>query len=100
MTKKVAVGFITFAFGMALAPAQSPTPIVVQAIVPAAPASAAVAPAQNIGAPAASADTALKVLQDMKAANEAILAKQAATLQQLEEMEKAADQIKVYTKRG
>jgi hypothetical protein len=42
----------------------------------------------------------LKSLLEMKAANEATLQKQAATLQQLDEIEKAADQIKVYSKRG
>jgi hypothetical protein len=42
----------------------------------------------------------LKALQEMKAANDEILRKQAATLQQLDEMEKAAEQIKVYSKRS
>ena len=36
----------------------------------------------------------------MKAANAEILKKQEATLLQLEEMGKAAEQIKIYTKRG
>ena len=36
----------------------------------------------------------------MKAANAEILKKQEATLLQLEEMAKAAEQIKIYTKRG
>ena len=40
---------------------------------------------------AASTQAALKALQAMKAANEEILKQQAATLQQLDEMEKAAD---------
>jgi hypothetical protein len=36
----------------------------------------------------------------MKTANDEILKRQAATLLQLEEMEKAAEQIKIYSKRG
>ena len=98
MNKKLAFAILALTFGITAAPAQSPTPIVVQAIVPAAPVTAA--PAQNAVPVVASSDAALKALQEMKAANEAILAKQAATLQQLDEMEKAADQIKIYTKRG
>jgi hypothetical protein len=42
----------------------------------------------------------LKALQDMKAANDEVLKRQAATLQQLEEIEKAAEQLKIYSKRG
>jgi hypothetical protein len=42
----------------------------------------------------------LKMLQEMKAANEETLRQQAATLEQLDELEKAAEQIKVYSKRG
>ena len=79
------------------APAQSPTPIVVQAIVPAT--SGATAAAAATGTEAITAP-ALKTLLQIKAANEDILRKQAATLLVLEEMEKAAEQIKIYTKRG
>jgi hypothetical protein len=99
MTRKLACIIATVAFAATGAPAQSPTPIIVQAIVPAASPAAAVS-AQNPVTSTAGADAALKALQEMKAANDAILAKQAATLQQLDEMEKAADQIKIYTKRG
>lgn len=76
--------------------AQSPAPVVIQAIAPGA------APAPAVPAPIApaSSDATLKTLQEIKAANEAILSKQAAALEQLEEMEKSADQIKIYTKRG
>jgi exo-beta-1,3-glucanase (GH17 family) len=82
--------------------AQSPMPIVVQAAN--APTSAPAATGQAIApqpaSSAASAEAILKTLLELKAANEEILRKQAATLSQLEEMEKAADQIKIYTKRG
>ncbi len=42
----------------------------------------------------------LQLLQEMKAVNDEVLKKQLATLQQLEEIEKSAEQIKIYTKRG
>ena len=76
--------------------AQSPTPIVVQAAQPPPTAPATLPAADQTG----SADAALKILQQVKAANDAVLAKQAATLQQLEELEKNADQLKIYSKRG
>ena len=85
----------TFALAGML-PAQSPMPVIVPAATPAVTlAQAAAAPANS-----ASLQAALKLLQEMKAANEETLRKQAATLQQLDELEKAADQIKVFSKRG
>jgi hypothetical protein len=77
-------------------PAQSPAPVVVQAI-PAAQAAPATATQATATAPSAAL---LNALQDMKAANDDVLAKQAATLQQLEEIEKAAEQLRIYSKRG
>ncbi|MEO5720934.1 MAG: hypothetical protein ABIR71_05620 [Chthoniobacterales bacterium] len=74
--------------------AQAPTPVVIQAV----PAAAAPAVPANQSAPSAAA--ALKVIQEMKAANEEIMKKQAATLQQLDELQKAAEQLKIYSKRG
>ncbi len=75
--------------------AQSPAPDVVQAVVPAqAPAPAAAT------APSSPSASVLKALQDMRAANDEVLKKQAATLQQLEEIEKTAEQLKIYSKRG
>jgi hypothetical protein len=44
--------------------------------------------------------TTLKVLQAIKAANDEILKQQAATLQKLDEMEKAAQEMRIYSKRG
>ncbi|MCA1660279.1 MAG: hypothetical protein LC642_07060 [Verrucomicrobiaceae bacterium] len=76
--------------------AQSPTPIMVQAAQPVAAAPGTPQPTGQSTSP----DEALKILQQVKAANDAVLAKQAATLQQLEELEKNADQLKIYSKRG
>lgn len=42
----------------------------------------------------------LKALQAMKAANEEILRQQAATLEKLDEIEKTANEIRIYNKRG
>ena len=40
------------------------------------------------------------MLQEMKAANEETLRKQAATLEELDELAKAADQIRIFSKRS
>jgi hypothetical protein len=81
---------------VSFADAQSPKPIVVPAMTPAtttkSPATPAVA---NV-----STETTLKALQEMKAANTEILKQQEATLQKLDELEKAAQEIRIYTKRG
>ena len=85
------------------AKAQSPAPIVIQA------ASAATVPpeaasAATVSAPAAqdseALQAALKSLQEIKVANDETLKKQEATLQQLDELQKAADQVKIFGKRG
>lgn len=78
--------------------AQTPAPVVIQAVPSAqAPATSTAPAGQTAAAPAVAVLTAL---QQMKAANDDVLSKQAATLQRLEEIEKAAEQIKIFTKRG
>ena len=79
--------------------AQTSTPLVVQAAGPA-PTTQAQPAAQAAPANAAAAQSTLKLLQDMKAANDETLRKQQAALQQLDEIQKAADQIRIYTKRS
>jgi hypothetical protein len=84
------------------AKAQSPAPIVVQA------ASAATAPSNSASAttsPPAAQDSealqaALKSLREIKAVNDETLKKQEAALQQLDELQKTADQVKIFGKRG
>lgn len=76
--------------------AQSPMPVIVPAATPGGTPSRAPATPEN----SSSVQAALKMLQEMKAANEETLRKQAATLQQLDELEKTAEQIKIYSKRG
>jgi hypothetical protein len=84
-----------FALFLSIGLAQTPMPIVVPAMTPAtaqSPAAAAVA--------TASTQTTLRALQAVKAANDQILKQQAATLEKLDEMEKTAQEIRIYTKRG
>jgi hypothetical protein len=79
--------------------AQKPTPplIVVQAAnAPAPTSSSAPAAAQD----PASTHALVKSLQEIKAANDETLKKQDAALQQLDEMQKAADQIKIFAHRS
>ena len=78
--------------------AQTSTPVVVQAAGPAA--MQAQPAAQTAPANAAAAQSTLKLLQDIKAANDETLKKQQAVLLQLDEIQKAADQIRIYTKRS
>ena len=76
--------------------AQTPKPIVVPAMTPATtaqrPVTAAVTTASN--------QATIKALQAIKAANDELLKQQTATLEKLDELEKAANEIRLYTKRG
>jgi hypothetical protein len=77
--------------------AQSPAPIVLQAASPAAiTATVPTATTQN----SASVETAIKLLEQTKAKNEETLKKQQAALQQLDELQQAAEQLKIFSKRG
>ena len=81
--------------------AQQPTPaqIVIQAATTAStPAAAAKTVAQENNS--SSVQAALKALQQIKSANEETLKRQEATLQQLDELQKAAEQLKIFAKRG
>lgn len=88
-------------FGSAIAPsltAQQPQP---QLVVQAANTAAIPAPAKVA---VTSIDTtvpaAINALQDAKKANDEVLKKQEATLQQLDELQKATDQLRIFAKRG
>ncbi|MEP6809337.1 MAG: hypothetical protein ABI992_03775 [Chthoniobacterales bacterium] len=102
--KIILLALISF-LALNLASAQTPAPIVVTAMPAAATASApgnsaaALATAQ-LAESTATLTIALRSLEAVKAANEELLKKQAATLQQLDELQKAADQLKIYSKRG
>jgi hypothetical protein len=80
-------------------PAQSSTPIIVQAVSsttakPAAAAAAATVQDDD------SAQDASKLLEQIKAANDEILSKQKAALKRVDELPGAADQLKILSKRG
>jgi len=76
--------------------AQSPMPVIVPAMTPSATSSKAPVPNENAG----SLQDVLKLLKEMKAANQETLRQQEATLEQLDALEKAANEIKIYTKRS
>ena len=88
--------FLAATAAVSLLHAQSPMPVIVPAMTP----------AKTTQAPATTADTAnamqdaLKALQALKAANDEILKQQAATLQKLDEIEKAANELRIFSKRG
>ena len=86
--------FVFVAFGALNA--QSPAPIIVQAAsaAPAAPKTTAAA------AVVTSVPEAIKMLEQVKAANDEVLAKQKAALERLEELQQAADQLRIFAKRG
>ena len=71
------------------------SPVVVQAATPAAATKPAAA-ASN----ASSNSELLRMLKEMKATNEETLRKQEAALQQLDDIEKLADQIRINTRRS
>ena len=79
--------------------AQSPTPIVVQAIT-SAPAPTPVPARAPMAADPADIEVQAKLLQQIKAANDELLKKQEAALQRLDEIQKAAEQLKIFSKRG
>lgn len=96
---------ITLCFAPGGATAQEPTPgqMVVQAASAPAAAPAKVSkpttvPAMDSGS--SPMQTAIKALQQAKAANDETLKKQEATLQQLDDLQKAVDQLKIFAKRG
>ena len=89
------------AMSLAIASAQSPVPVVVPASTPA----AVTNPGATVNRVPSTQDSeavqsAIKMLEQIKAANEDVLRKQEATLQQLDEIQKAAEQLKIFSKRG
>ena len=81
---------------VSISSAQSPAPVVVPAMTPATTVKSA-APADGA---TSSTQGAMQALQALKAANDEILKQQAATLVKLDEIEKAANEIRIYTKRS
>jgi len=93
----ITVLLIALALG-GVANSQSPAPIIVQ------PANAAAATSTS-SKTADPADTqsipaAIKLLEQIKAGNADVLAKQKAALEKLDELQEAADQLQIFAKRG
>ena len=96
MSTRISVIAVGLLMALSVAHAQTSAPVIVQSAAPAA------APVAQAPAPAAAPGNAaaLQLLNALKAANAETLKKQEATLIQLDELQKAAEQIKIYTKRG
>ena len=77
--------------------AQSPSPIIVQAASSLAAKSTTSAP---VAADGQSIPDAIKQLEQIKTANDEVLTKQKAALQRLDELQDAADQLRIFAKRG
>jgi hypothetical protein len=88
--------FATVALALCSASAQTSRPVVVQA----APAANVASAAQPATTGADTTQAALQALQALKAANDAIIRQQIETLRQLDEIEKNAEQLKIFSKRG
>ena len=95
------------ALSLFVAKAQTPVPIIVQAAgsasAPRATAQQSKGSATNVSSAvqdSASLQAALKSLQEIKTANEETLKQQEAAIQQLDELQKAAEQMKIFSKRG
>jgi hypothetical protein len=80
--------------------AQSPTPIVVQAVSGNPVTSTSSKPAAAASTDVHSIPDAIKLLEQIKAANDEVLAKQKAALERLTELQDAADQLRIFAKRG
>ncbi|MEO5718166.1 MAG: hypothetical protein ABIR29_06300 [Chthoniobacterales bacterium] len=76
---------------------QTPAPIIIQA---ATPAPAAVSRPVAAAVPESSTQSNLQVLQEMQATNAATIRKQEAALATLDELQKAAEELKIFSKRG
>ena len=92
------LGLVLLDLTIATVRPQAPAPVVIQAAnaAPAAPASRPAAPAASTSDPRA----AFQLLQEMLTTNAETLKKQEATLATLDELEKAAEEIKMFSKRG
>jgi hypothetical protein len=80
-----------------VASSQSPAPVLIEAAsTPPVNPTTSTAPSQNV----VSIEAAIKLLEQMKVKNEQILKRQEGALQQLDELEQASEQLKIFSKRG
>jgi succinyl-CoA synthetase alpha subunit len=83
---------------LALGVVDAQTPVIVQAADATPENPAARAPA--VGTAASDSKSMLQALQEMQALNEATIKKQEAALDLLDELQKAAEELKIFSKRG
>jgi hypothetical protein len=93
------IAFLSVLLALGSLAAQAPEPVVLQAVAPGSTAPRNPAPAPQVSATAGS-KTVLQLVQEMQATNTATLKKQEAALLKLDELQKAAEDIKIYSKRG
>ena len=79
---------------------QSPQPIVVQAATGNVQTTTKTTQSAVIAENTATTQAAIQSLEKIKAANDEVLKRQLATLQQLEEIQQAAEELKIFAKRG
>ena len=91
---------IITASAIGITSAQPPAPIVVQAANAPATQTAVITKPTAAAADDQSVDSAIKLLQQIKAANDEVLAKQKAALERLDELKESADQLQIFAKRG
>ncbi|HEY1770839.1 MAG TPA: hypothetical protein VGG02_11370 [Chthoniobacterales bacterium] len=82
------------------ATAQTPAPVILQAANAPPAAAAAATPKAQAASDAPDLKSMLGLLQEMQTANTELLQKQQATLQALDDLQKAAEEIKSYGKRS
>jgi conjugal transfer/entry exclusion protein len=99
-SRLAAVLFLFVVLFVAIANAQSPPPIIVQPANSSASTSTSSKAAAAVAPDVQSALEAIKLLEEIKAANAEILAKQKAALEKLDELKDAADQLRIFAKRG
>ena len=86
---------------ISLIKAQTPAPVIVQAATSAPAAAAALADAPNSAASTGLDNRVmLQLLQEMQATNAATIKKQEATLLTIDALQKAAEELKIFSKRG
>ncbi|MDB6148076.1 MAG: hypothetical protein JWO45_1740 [Spartobacteria bacterium] len=78
---------------------QQPTPMIIVQAANAAPSGTPVVAAPPNAETGSAIDAATKALEQVKAVNEETLKKQETVLQQLDELQKAAEQLKIFSKR-
>jgi len=88
--------FLPVLLALVAASAQSPGPVVVQAASAPAATPATAVPIAGVS----SIPDAIKLLERIKAGNDEVLAKQKAALERLDELQDAADQLRIFAKRG